>query len=200
VTGTGGATAGITLATSSNSVTAPVGGTTTNLITATSTGSFAGTVSYRAAITSSNGANFSGCYTVPNGTLAAGGSVASTIMIQTTSTGCTSTSIRLGSAPLTVARTISSQESWPGPGGLAVFSAGLMGFFFLRRRIRPASLLLIAASALAFGLAGCGSGGTSTTNTTATSAGTYTIQITGTGTPTTGSTVTAATSFNIIVQ
>lgn len=202
---TGVVTSGsISLNPAAATLTVTAGNTGTDVITVSSTG-FAGSITFKVA---SSVAISNACYTLPGGTITAGSQATTTFTIYTNSTNCTSAS----SSALQGGPTAStSHPSLPWRSGITVFAAGLVGAFFLRRRIRPTALLLVLFSTALFGVAGCGgssssstsTGGSSggTTSSTNTAKGTYPLTLTATGTPSNGAaSVTATTNVTLVVQ
>lgn len=187
----------IALTPAASTLTVTSGSTGTDVITIASTG-FAGTVSFKASTT----ANLTiGCYNLPSVTVASGASVTSTLTVYTSTANCTSASAT--SLNTKLASSQPTHNPWQ-RGGMAVFAAGLVGAFFLRKRIRPAALLLVLLSAGVFSLSGCGgsssSSSTSTSGTT-TAAGSYPLTITATGVPSSGAaSITATTTVTLVVQ
>ncbi|WP_156993704.1 protease pro-enzyme activation domain-containing protein [Terriglobus sp. TAA 43] len=190
--------ASIALTPAAATLTVTSGATGTDVITIASTG-FAGTVSFKA----TTSASLNACYNLPSVTVAANTSATSTFTVYTASSNCTSASAQsLGT------KLVSSQPTrspWQ-RGGMAVLAAGLMSAFFLRKRMRPASLLLLALfSVAALSLSGCGGSSSSSTTTTGggttTATGTYPLTITATGVPSNGATsITATTTVTLVVQ
>jgi subtilase family serine protease len=202
---TGTLTSGsISLAPASSTLTVTAGNTGTDVITVSSNG-FAGAVTFKMA---SSVAISNACYTLPGGNITSGSQATTTLTISTSSASCsTASSSALRGGP--IANT--SHPELPWRGGIAVFAAGLVGVFFLRRRIRPTALLLVLFSAALLGVSGCGgsgsgttsSGGSSggTTSSTYTAKGTYPLTITATGVPTNGAaSITATTTVTLVVQ
>jgi len=187
----------ITLTPAASTLTVSSGSTGTDVITIASTG-FAGTVSFKA----TTSANLTiGCYNLPSATVAANASATSTFTVYTSAANCTSASANALGTKL--ASSQPTHNPWQ-RGGMAVFAAGLAGAFFLRKRIRPAALLLVLFSVSVFGISGCGGGSSNTTTTTTggtTAAGSYPLTITATGVPTSGGTsITATTTVTLVVQ
>lgn len=185
--------AAITVSPATSSVTVTSGSDLTNGLTITSTG-FAGTVSFTATSTLTVG-----CYSASPTpvTIASGGTATATFTIHTSSSACTnSTAARFGGV---AANTIP-----PTPGSkvpLAVLAAGALGAFVLRRRRLPALMMILVAT-VALGMGGCGSSSTASSSAAAKAAtGTYTVNVTATGTPASGTTtVSATTSFSVVVK
>jgi len=188
----------ITLTPAASTLTVTSGATGTDVITISSTG-FAGTVSFKA----TTSASLNACYNLPNVTVAANVSATSTFTVYTASSNCTAASAQ--SLGTKIASSQPTRSPWQ-RGGVAVLAAGLVGAFFLRKRMRPAALLLVLFSVSVFGISGCGGGGSSSGTTTTgggttTAAGTYPLTITATGVPSNGATsVTATTTVTLVVQ
>ncbi|MEZ2347638.1 protease pro-enzyme activation domain-containing protein [Terriglobus sp. RCC_193] len=185
----------IALTPAASTLTVTSGSTGTDVLTIASTG-FAGTVSFKVSTT----ASLTGCYSLPSATVAANASATSTLTLYTSSASCAS-----ASATSVSSKFASSSLPAHGPwqrGGVAVLAAGFVGAFFLRKRIRPVTLLLVLLSAAAIGLSGCG-GSSSTTSTSGTTAakGSYPLTITATGVPSNGAaSITATTTVTLVVQ
>ncbi|AFL90585.1 putative protease [Terriglobus roseus DSM 18391] len=191
----GTVTASISVSAGSSTVTVAAGSAATNVITVTPAGGFTGAVTLTPAVISSTG-TFAGCYSAPAATVTSG-AVTSTLTITTTTSGCTSAAT-LRSPSQAKLDTKPMQSGLPGQRtGLIVLSAGLVACFVLRRRLHVGVLIALVVSAGTLGITGCGSGSTtaSTTTTTTTTPGTYVIRVTGTS-----GTLTANTTFTLIVQ
>lgn len=194
-------TGSITMTSSPSTLTVTSGSSGTEAIAITSNG-FSGALSFKATLTSSSTSTFPYCLSITPVTLAAGATQTATLTVNTAG-NCATTGI-------TLAKTMRPAPSGNTSGreALLVFSAGLLGCIAMRRRLLPAALLVVAASVLGFGLSGCGGGGSSgsTTTTTGTSTGTGSASVKGTyglqitATSSTYSTVSASTTFMLVVQ
>lgn len=189
----------ITISPASATLTISAGATGTDAINITST-SFVGTVSFKATTTSTT---LSACYTLPSATVSASGTTSSTLTIYTSSANCTSSSAVSLQKNLALAQPTGNRVPWR-RGGVAVFTAGLMGVFFLRRRLRPAALLMLLLSFGIVGISGCSSSSSGISNSSGSSnasTGTYPLTITATGVPSNGTTsVTATTTVTLVIQ
>ncbi|SDF87872.1 S53 family peptidase [Terriglobus roseus] len=187
----------IALTPAAATLTVTSGNTGTDVITIASTG-FAGTVSFKA----TTSASLNACYNLPSVTVASNASATSTFTVYTATSNCTSASAQ--SLGTKIASSQPTRSPWQ-RGGVAVLAAGLVGAFFLRKRMRPASLLLLALFSVgAFSLSGCGGSSSSTSTTTGgstTATGTYPLTITATGVPSNGATsISATTTVTLVVQ
>ena len=208
---------GLTLAASAPTLTVASGGSGTETLTITSTNGYTGPVSFTAALVSSTGPTFAGCYTMTPSTLspAPNTAVTAAMTIFTSGAACTTSNRKTLSSP--IARLASPSGAPPVSGslgrtGFVVLSAGLLGCFALRRRIRiRGGLLVMLGLMVVLGLNGCSGGSSSstapTTPTTPTSptsptsptvTGTYVIQVTAMDVAT--GNISASTSFTLAVQ
>ena len=193
----------IALAPANATLAISAGATGTDAINITSTG-FVGTVSFKATTTSTT---LSACYTLPSATVSASGTTSSTLTIYTSSANCTSTSAVSLQKTIALARPTGDSVPWR-RGGVAIAAAGLMGIFFLRRRLRPAALLMLLVSFGIVGISGCSNSssgisnsGGSTGGGTNASTGTYPLTITATGVPSNGTaSVTTTTTVTLVIQ
>jgi hypothetical protein len=199
------ASGSISLTPASSTLTVAAGATGTDTINILSTG-FVGTVSFKATTTATN---LTGCYTLPSTTITADGTTPATFTVYTSSANCTSANTVSLQKNIALARPTGNSVPWR-RGGVAVFAAGLMGVFFLRRRMRPAALLVLLLSFSIVGISGCSSSsssgistgtGGSTGGGTNASTGTYPLTITATGVPSNGlASVTATTTVTLVIQ
>jgi subtilase family serine protease len=182
-----------TMSVTPTSITVASGSTGTETLTVTPS-SFSGTVNLTYTVATNSGATFAGCLTATSSTIALTGSTAVTLplTVRASATGCPSA----GVLPLKVVTAKSTEApEWHHTGFALISAAGLLGCCFLRRRLRPGLLMLVALGALTVGMSGCGSSSSSTTSTSATNSGNYTVTLTGTS-----GTSSASTSFTLIVQ
>ena len=204
-TGTGS----LTLSSSPTTLTITAGGTGTEAIAITSVSGFTGALSFKASLTSSSTSTFPYCLSITPVTLAANATQTATLTVNTAST-CTSTGgLPVASSLVPASRPGGSSAPLLPRGALVVLSAGLAGGLLFRRRLRPLALFAAAGSVLLFGISGCGSGGnvsstsgsTSTTTTTTNSTsvtGTYGLRVTAISS--TYATVSANTTFTLVVK
>ncbi len=205
VTAVGG-NGGLTLAASAPTLTVSSGGSGTETLTLTSTNSYTGPVSFKATLVSSTGPNFSGCYSLTPSSISPAGNLAvqATMTLYTSTAACTTSNRKVfSSSPIAVLA--SPSVAPPVSGGLGrtgfvVLSAGLLGCFVLRRRIRiRGGLLVMLGLVVALGLNGCSGGSSNSgTTTTTTTTGSYVIQVTAVDVAT--GTISASTSFTLAVQ
>jgi len=213
------ASGSIALAAGQSTLTVTSGNSATNTFTITSAG-FAGTVSFAASVNKAIAA----CYEMPPVDINGDGTTTATFTLKTSSSSCSPTSGSRLSSSVASLHAPSLHDGGFARTGMAVFAAGLVGAFALRRKMRPAALLLLLFSLTTFGLSGCGgssssantgntgntgsngsgntgtSGSGSTTVTTA-APGTYAITITATGTPSSGAAkISVASGFTLVVQ
>lgn len=195
-------------------------GSGTSTVTVTSKNSYAGTVKF--SLSSSSSGLSTACYSVSNAAVSANSTATSTITIYTTTSDCTTGSVRhaFGTTGQITTSSNRSGTSMPGrhPVGTAVGFAAVLLIGGLSRKTRSWTVLscLLVAGALGV-LSGCGSSSSSSsssssgsftlsaTNMTITrssssgvSAGTYTITVT--GTDTSSSSLTATTTFTLTVN
>jgi subtilase family serine protease len=200
---------GLTLAASAPTLTVASGGSGTETLTITSTNSYTGPVSFTAALVSSTGPKFAGCYSLTPSTVspAPNTAVTAAMTIFTSTAACTTSSRKtLSSSPIAGLKSPSVTppvSGGLGRTGLVVLSAGLLGCFMLRRRIRiRGGLLVMLGLMVALGLNGCSGGssnsGITTSTPTTTTTGTYVIQVTASDVAT--GNISASTSFTVAVQ
>jgi subtilase family serine protease len=197
---------GLTLAASAPTLTVASGGSGTETLTITSTNSYTGPVSFTASLVSSTGPTFAGCYTLTPATIspAPNTAVTAAMTLFTSTAACTTSSHK--TLPTPIASLASPSVASPVSGGLGrtsfvVLSAGLLGCFALRRRIRiRGGLLVMLGLVVALGLNGCsgGSSNTPTTTPSTTTAGSYVIQVTAKDVAT--GNISASTSFTLAVH
>jgi len=195
----------ISLTPTSSTLTVAAGATGTDTINILSTG-FVGTVSFKATTTATN---LTGCYTLPSANIGADGTTPTTFTVYTSSANCASANAVSLQKNIALSRPMGNSVPWR-RGGMAVFAAGLMGVFFLRRRMRPAALLVLLLSFGIVGISGCSSSSSSGISTgtggntgggTNASTGTYPLTITATGVPSNGlASVTATTTVTLVIQ
>lgn len=209
---TASATSGsLSMTSSPSTLTISAGGSGTEAITLVS-GGFSGALTFRASLLSSTSATFPYCLSINPGTVSLGANATqtATLTVNTAST-CAAKSDTL---------TISSTQAditrhGRLPGGLLILSAGLLGCFALRRRQVATLAGFVLVSVLAFGLVGCGSGSstgpgsttttppatttpTPTSSNSAATTGTYSLRITAVSS--TNTSITANTTFTLVVQ
>lgn len=195
---------------SPSTLTISAGNSGTETLTLASSG-FTGALTFRAALLSSTSNTFPYCLSVNPGSVSlTNGSTQTAVLTVNTASTCSSKSGGLSVSGISPAAT---QSSGVLRAGLFLLSVGLVGVASRRRSM--ASLLgVLALSAGAFGLSGCGSGSQATTSTTGTTTtttgttttstnstvttGTYNLRITAVSS--TNTSITASTSFTLVVQ
>lgn len=226
----GSATLGLTVSANSGSIamtsapatlTISAGGSGTEAITLVSSG-FSGALAFKASLLSSTSATFPYCLSISPGTLslAANATQTATLTVNTASTCASKTdTLTLSSnlAGFSGGGTLPTGATPTGrvPGALLIVSAGLLGCFALRRRQYASLFVFGLVSVLAFGLTGCGTGGSTATTTTTTTptppsttttttgnsaatTGTYSLRITAVSSANTS--ITATTTFTLVVN
>ena len=203
---------GFSMTSSPATLSVTAGTTSTEAIAITSNG-FAGPLTFRAALTSSSTSTFPYCLSITPVTLAANATQTATLTVNTVANCATTGSLPVSGTVSDTARSASTRPSPAAPARTAVALAGLCGgamaLFALRRRRLTASLFVLVAAVLALGISGCGSGssaatssststGTGTTSTTSSPKGTYGLQISAYSS--TNPTISASTTFTLVVQ
>lgn len=209
----GAAPPAFTLSGSPTTISAKAGSSGTSTITVASQNSYAGTVDFTLAVTSSNYASLTnnGCYTINSATVSADTTATTTLTLYTSQSQCSSTTTG-GMRPGMHAIEFrggggAAQNRSPFGGGVPVAAAGLGGLllFGLRRRSKLWTMLgcLMMAVALGGFASGCGghSGtgtGTGGGGTTTVAPGSYSLTLQGTDSVNTG--ITASTNLTLTVN
>ena len=177
---------------------------------------YSGSTSFKLGILSYTGAAFTGCFRASPVTSARNTPVTTTLTMVSGTAGCTATNIipvalAANAAPPLPPSALPYQSVPLHPSLWIAASASLLGLFTFRRKLRPGTLVLVLLTLFLFTTAGCGGGSSNTASTTTgtgtstgtgstgnTQPGTYALQIIGSNTS--NNTITATTTFTLVVQ
>jgi subtilase family serine protease len=199
---------GISMSSLPATLTIASGSSGTEAITIVS-GGFAGPLTFRAALTSATSSTFPYCLSITPVTLAANATQTATLTVNTVSTCSTTGGIPVSSAAVPTVPKVGGIASDHRGIALAALSGGVLALFGLRRRKFRAALFVLAAAVLTLGITSCGGGGSTTTTTTTTGGGGTTTTTTGvTGTyglqisaySSSNTTISASTTFTLVVK